>query len=101
MDSRTGPNQFAPSTSSKLGAKQCINVQVMSLTNSIYDHFYHLTFKCDLDLQPTYTNVLNGTSPSQRQQLCKLCKWAGAHVYPRPVSPPYNSNSLEDIRQYH
>ena len=41
MDRRTGPNQFAPSTSSKLGAKQCINLQVMVLTSSIYryDHF--------------------------------------------------------------
>ena len=38
MDRRTGPNQFAPSTSSKLGALQCINVQVMSLTSSMYDH---------------------------------------------------------------
>ena len=38
MDSRTGPNQFAPSTSSKLGAQQCIYVHVMSLTSSIYDH---------------------------------------------------------------
>ena len=39
MDRGTVPNQFAPSTSSKLGASQCINVQVMSLTSSIYDHF--------------------------------------------------------------
>ena len=39
MDRRTGSNQFAPSTSSKLEAQQCINVQVMSLTSSIYDHF--------------------------------------------------------------
>ena len=31
--------QFAPSTSSRLGAKQCINVQVMAVTSSIYDHF--------------------------------------------------------------
>ena len=36
---KTVPNQFAPSTSSKLGASQCVNVQVMSLTSSIYDHF--------------------------------------------------------------
>ena len=36
--------------------------------------FYHLTFKCDLDLQPTWTNVSNGTSPSRRQQLCKILK---------------------------
>ena len=35
MDKGTVPNQFAPSTSSKLGASQCINVQVMSLTSSI------------------------------------------------------------------
>ena len=33
MDRRTGLNQFAPSTST------CINVQVMSLTSSVYDHF--------------------------------------------------------------
>ena len=39
MDRRTGPHLFAPSTFSKLGPKQCINVQVMSLTSSIYDHF--------------------------------------------------------------
>ena len=30
----------------------------MSLTSSIYDHFdLYLTFKCDLDLQSTYTDV--------------------------------------------
>ena len=34
--------------------------------------FYHLIFKCDLDLQPMWTNVSNGTSPSRRQQLCKI-----------------------------
>ena len=34
--------------------------------------FYHLTFKCDLDLQPTWTNVSNGTSPPRGQQLCKI-----------------------------
>ena len=27
--------------------------------------FYHFTFKCDLDLQPTWTNVSNGTSTLQ------------------------------------
>ena len=36
MDRRTGPYQFPPSTSSKLGAQQCINVQVMSLTCLIF-----------------------------------------------------------------
>ena len=38
-DRRAGPYQFTPSTSLKLGAKQCINVQVMALTSSIYDYF--------------------------------------------------------------
>ena len=33
---------------------------------------YHLTFKCDIDLQPTYTNVWNDTSPSPRLQLWKI-----------------------------
>ena len=34
--------------------------------------FYHLIFKCDLDLQPTGTNVSNGTSTSQGEQLCQI-----------------------------
>ena len=34
--------------------------------------FYHLTFKCDLDLQPTRTNVSNGTSTPQGKQLCQI-----------------------------
>ena len=38
-DIRTSPNQFAPSSSSKLGAYHCINLQVMALTSSMYDHF--------------------------------------------------------------
>ena len=33
--------------------------------------FYLLTFKCDLDLQPNWTNVLNGTS-CQVEQLCQI-----------------------------
>ena len=33
--------------------------------------FYHLTFKCDLDLQPTWTNVSNGISTPRGQQLCQ------------------------------
>ena len=33
--------------------------------------FYHLTFKCDLDLQPTQTNVSNGTTTCQ-EYLCKI-----------------------------
>ena len=50
MDRRTGPNQFAPSTFIEVGdiTVHTVNVQVMSRTGS-----YHLTLKCDLDLQPT------------------------------------------------
>ena len=50
----------------------CINVEVMSLTSSIYNHFYHLTFKCDLDLQLTWSNISNGTSTPQGKQLCHI-----------------------------
>ena len=32
----------------------------------------HLTFKCDLDLQPTWANVSTGTSAFQREQLCHI-----------------------------
>ena len=34
--------------------------------------FYYLTFKCDLDLQPTQTNVSNGTTTPQGEQLCQI-----------------------------
>ena len=34
--------------------------------------FYHFTFRCDLDLQSTWTNVLNGTSTPQGEQLCHI-----------------------------
>ena len=34
--------------------------------------FYHLTFKYDLDLLPTWTNVSNSTSISQGHQLCQI-----------------------------
>ena len=33
---------------------------------------YHLPFKCDLDLQPTWTSVSNGTSTHQGEQLCQI-----------------------------
>ena len=33
--------------------------------------FYHLTFKCDGDFKPTWTNVSNGTATSQGEHLCK------------------------------
>ena len=32
----------------------------------------YVTFKCDLDRQPTLKNVSNGTSPPQGQQLCQI-----------------------------
>ena len=34
--------------------------------------FYHLTVKCDLDLQSTLPNVSNGTSTSQGEHLCQI-----------------------------
>ena len=34
--------------------------------------FYQLTFKCDLDLQPVWRNVSNGTATLQREQLCHI-----------------------------
>ena len=34
--------------------------------------FYHLTFKWDLNLQPTCANVSNGTSTPQGEQLCHI-----------------------------
>ena len=43
----------------------------MARTSSVYDNFYHLTFKCDLDRQPTRTNVSNGTSTRQGELLCQ------------------------------
>ena len=33
--------------------------------------FYHLTFKSDLDLQPTQAEVSNGTTTPQGEHLCK------------------------------
>ena len=46
----------------------CINVVVMAWTSSKF----HLTFKCDLDFQSYHTNVSNGTSTPQREQLCHI-----------------------------
>ena len=51
----------------KLFENPRINVEVMARTSSIY-----VTFKCDLELQPTWTNVLNGTSLPQGQQQCQI-----------------------------
>ena len=36
------------------------------------DKLNHLTFSCDLVLQPTWTNVLNGTATPQEEQLCHI-----------------------------
>ena len=44
----------------------------MARKNSIYLPFYHLTYKCDLDLQLTQTNVSNGTTTPQGTHLCKI-----------------------------
>ena len=33
---------------------------------------FHFTFKCDLELQPTWTNVSNGTATPQGEQLCQI-----------------------------
>ena len=38
--------------------------------------FYHLTRKCDLDLQPTHTNVSNGTTTPQAKHLYKITKYS-------------------------
>ena len=50
----------------------CINVEVIAWISSMYCHFNHLTFKCDLDIQPTWTNVSNGTVTPQGEQLCQI-----------------------------
>ena len=34
--------------------------------------FYHLTFKCVLDLEPSQTSGLNGTTTPQGEHLCKI-----------------------------
>ena len=57
---------------SKIFSNPCINVYVMARTGSIYDHYHHLTFKCDLDLQPIWTYVSTGTSTPQGEQLCHI-----------------------------
>ena len=49
--------------------------------------FYHLTFKCDLDLQPTQTNVSNGTTTPQ-EHMCKIIwnPWINVKVMARTNS---------------
>ena len=48
-----------------------INVKVMARTSSVYDYFI-IWPSCDLDIQPTWTNVSNGTSTCQGKQLCQI-----------------------------
>ena len=52
---------------------QYINVQVMALTSSLHKWpFWQLFDPCDLDLQPTWKNVSNCTSPLRGQQPCNF-----------------------------
>ena len=44
-------------------------MQVMSLTSSIYDQFYHLTVKCDLDRQPTNLHFFT-KNPNLKKNVC-------------------------------
>ena len=57
---------FQMNNCAKLFWNPCINVEVMA-----WWPFYHLTFKYDLDLQPTWTNVLS-ESTSKGEQLCRI-----------------------------
>ena len=66
--------KFQMNNCSKLFWNPCINVQAIVWKSSIYDHFLILTFKSDPNLQPTWTNVSNGTSTPQGQQLCQIIK---------------------------
>ena len=50
-------------------------MQVMSLTSSIYDPFYHLTFNCDLDLQPTNLRFFFMQNPNLKKE--KFFFWVG------------------------
>ena len=87
----------------KLLYNPCINVEVISQQAQLWP-FYYMTIKCDLDLQPTSTNVSNGNSTPQ-EQLCqiilkfvhkcrsngpdKLNLWSFAHqVWPWPSNLP-------------
>ena len=51
----------------KLFWNLCINVGFMAETSSIY-----VTFKCDIDLQPTLKKVSNGTSLPQGDNYAKI-----------------------------
>ena len=44
-------------------------MQVMSLTSSIYDFFYHLTIKCDPDLQPTDLRIFFTKNPNRKKNI--------------------------------
>ena len=56
----------------KLFWNPCIDVKVMTRTSSIYDHFDLYLTPCDLDCQPTWKTVSNGTFPPRGQYLCKI-----------------------------
>ena len=49
-----------------------MNVEAMALPSSINDHFFHLTFKCDLDFSPTRTNIINDTTTPEGDKLCQF-----------------------------
>ena len=54
---------FQMNNCAKLFWNSCKKLRFLAWTSS--DNlllFYHLTIKCDIDLQPTWTNVSNGTS---------------------------------------
>ena len=67
-----GPNQYTPSTSSKFGGITMHKCRSYGPDKLNLLPFYHLTFKCDLDLQPTWTNVSNGICTLQGEQLCQI-----------------------------
>ena len=74
MDRGTVPSQFAPSTSSKLGHNNALmyklcpcQAQFMTILS-----FDNLTFKCDLDLQPTSLQFFFTKSPNLKKEEKKL-----------------------------
>ena len=79
LDLQTTSINVSNGTATPQGEQLCqINLKSMHKCNSYgWDKlslwlFYHMTFKCDLDLQSTWTNVSNGTATPQREQLCQF-----------------------------
>ena len=56
----------------KIILKSMHNCRSLAWRSSVYDHFIIWTFKCDLDLKPTQTNVSNSTTTPQGDHLCKI-----------------------------